>query len=128
MHSSAGRASPLQGECRRFDPVCTHHFQSMRYINPTQHGASSVRDFLGTCVDSGEERKGEQNWLRARRMTCGGRVRGDGPPMATSASFIASHRRRSLNRATNISPLVDVVVRINHVRMTRPNGSDRSAL
>ncbi len=24
--SSAGRASPLQGECRRFDPVITHHF------------------------------------------------------------------------------------------------------
>ena len=23
--SSAGRASPLQGECRRFDPVSTHH-------------------------------------------------------------------------------------------------------
>ena len=22
--SSAGRASPLQGECRRFDPVSTH--------------------------------------------------------------------------------------------------------
>ncbi len=26
--SSVGRASPLQGECQRFDPVSTHHFNN----------------------------------------------------------------------------------------------------
>jgi hypothetical protein len=30
--SSVGRASPLQGECQRFDPVSTHHFTTTLYL------------------------------------------------------------------------------------------------
>ena len=30
--SSAGRASPLQGECRRFDPVSTHQLLRLNYL------------------------------------------------------------------------------------------------
>src|SRR5689334_12223430 len=33
--SSAGRASPLQGECRRFDPVSTHQKRYVRKSTPT---------------------------------------------------------------------------------------------
>ena len=38
--SSAGRASPLQGECRRFDPVSTH--QEQRARTGSRRSGSSV--------------------------------------------------------------------------------------
>ena len=35
--SSVGRASPLQGECQRFDPVSTHQKTSENDTNVTEH-------------------------------------------------------------------------------------------
>ena len=34
--SSAGRASALQAECQRFDPVSAHHFFTHFYLNVTK--------------------------------------------------------------------------------------------
>src|SRR6267378_8352843 len=47
--SSAGRASPLQGECRRFDPVSTHQSNQSRTRVPAYpvSPAPSLRRLLG---------------------------------------------------------------------------------